>query len=231
MMAAESKKSGTAGNDVVPSPRPSPRKAIPVICGRTDDEYRRNYADAVIAPEVAAYRVVSAAEAKSGLGEQLDTPAILEALRGHAATVNRGNLEHVEVMLMSQATALQSLFARLAERGMACNDSGPFEINMRIALRAQSQCRAALETLAAIKNPQPVAFVRQANIANGPQQVNNGPSPAEPSRPRENENQQSKLSGGGNELLPDSRASALAGRIDSPMGAVGKIDRAEIPRG
>ena len=34
------------------------------------------------------------------------------------------------------------------------------------------------ETLAVIKNPQPVAFVRQANIANGPQQVNNAPAPA-----------------------------------------------------
>jgi hypothetical protein len=40
----------------------------------------------------------------------------------------------------------------------------------RLALKAQSQCRAALETLAVIKNP-PV-FARQANIANGPQQVN-----------------------------------------------------------
>jgi hypothetical protein len=44
---------------------------------------------------------------------------------------------------------------------------------LRLALKAQSQCRATLETLAAIKNPQPVAFVRQANIAHGPQQVNN----------------------------------------------------------
>lgn len=41
----------------------------------------------------------------------------------------------------------------------------------RLALKAQSQCRATLETLAVIKNP-PV-FARQANIANGPQQVNN----------------------------------------------------------
>jgi hypothetical protein len=43
---------------------------------------------------------------------------------------------------------------------------------MRYGLRAQAQCRATLETLAAIKNP-PTVFARQANIANGPQQVNN----------------------------------------------------------
>ena len=39
---------------------------------------------------------------------------------------------------------------------------------MRIALKAQSQCRATLETLAAVKNL-PVVFARQANIAQGPQ--------------------------------------------------------------
>ncbi len=43
---------------------------------------------------------------------------------------------------------------------------------LRLALKAQSQCRATLETLATIKNP-PAVFARQANIAHGPQQVNN----------------------------------------------------------
>ena len=93
-------------------------------------------------------------------------------------------------MLMNQATALQTLFARLAERGMACTEVVPFETNMRIALRAQSQCRATLETLAALKNP-PVVFARQANIAHGSQQVNNA-TPA-PSRTRENEITPSRL--------------------------------------
>ena len=44
---------------------------------------------------------------------------------------------------------------------------------MRLALKAQAQCRATIETLAAMKNP-PVVIARQANISNGPQQVNNG---------------------------------------------------------
>jgi hypothetical protein len=43
---------------------------------------------------------------------------------------------------------------------------------MRLALKAQSQCRATLEALANIKNP-PVVIARQANFAAGPQQVNN----------------------------------------------------------
>jgi len=47
---------------------------------------------------------------------------------------------------------------------------------MRLAFKAQAQCRATVETLAEMKNPHPFAFVKQANIANGPQQVNNGAS-------------------------------------------------------
>ena len=45
---------------------------------------------------------------------------------------------------------------------------------MRLALKAQGQSRATFETLAAIKNPPAAVFAQQANIAHGPQQVNNG---------------------------------------------------------
>ena len=44
---------------------------------------------------------------------------------------------------------------------------------MRLGLKAQSQARATLETLAQIKNP-PVVYARQANVASGPQQNNFG---------------------------------------------------------
>jgi hypothetical protein len=42
-----------------------------------------------------------------------------------------------------------------------------------VPAKPQAQCRATIEALAEIKNPRPVAFVKQANIAQGPQQVNN----------------------------------------------------------
>ena len=41
------------------------------------------------------------------------------------------------------------------------------ETYMRLALKSQSQCRTTVETLAEIKNPRQVAFVKQANIAGG----------------------------------------------------------------
>ena len=158
-----------------PDAEKCPRKSVQVNRGATEAETGRNYAAMLTSPALAAFRVINGVELKSGLGDRIDAPTFMEQLRDEAAAVNAGSLSQAEAMLMNQATALQSLFSRLAERGMRCDDAAPFECNMRMALRAQSQCRATLETLAAIKNPSSVAFVRQANIAAGPQQVNNGP--------------------------------------------------------
>jgi hypothetical protein len=94
---------------------------------------------------------------------------------------------------------------------------------MRIALRAQAQCRATLETLAMIKNP-PVVYARQANIANGPQHVKNGGL----SRSPVNEIQQTKLSGESNELRPDAESQSLANRANQEVDALGEVDRAKI---
>ena len=104
---------------------------------------------------------------------------------------------------------------------------------MRIALKAQSQCRATVETLATIKNPA-VVFARQANIAQGPQQVNNnGMMPA--GEPRagagKTEKPQNKLLGGSNELLPDTGAPGAAGGSDSAMATLEKFYGAEVRRG
>jgi hypothetical protein len=205
----------------------APRKAVQIHQGVTDDETRRNYAVVATSPELAAYRVINGAEHKSGLGESIDVPALMAYLREQAQTVNGGNLEHAEAMLMNQATALQSLFARLAERAMTCDTVPSFDANMRMALRSQSQCRATLETLAAIKNPAPVAFVRQANISAGLQQVNNGLPPTEPPRAREIKSTPIKLSEVENELPPNIGASTLAIGADSQVEALAAIDRTD----
>jgi hypothetical protein len=99
---------------------------------------------------------------------------------------------------------------------------------MRLALRAQNQCRATLETLAAIKNP-PVVFAKQANIANGPQQVNNGVGTAP--RTQGNEILQTQQSEAAHELLPHTRAPSLEGAANPALEAVGEVDRAEVGRG
>lgn len=158
------------------------------------------------------------------LGE-LEIQGLVEALEQEAQRTVKGDLTRAEAMLTAQAHTLDAIFNRLAIRGAAnmgehLDAADKF---LRLALKAQSQCRATLETLAAIKNP-PVVFARQANIANGPQQVNNGFDP----RARENEKEQSKQSGEFNELLQDTRASQTQGGINTPLEAVGEINGAEV---
>jgi hypothetical protein len=202
----------------------TPRKTIPILLKGDDVEaHGRAHAESMIGSPLAAMRIIRASEKSAGYEDDLDFPTLLATLREQGEAVNAGNLTQPEAMLMNQATALQTLFARLAERGMSCTDAAPFEINMRIALRAQSQCRATLETLAAIKNPSSVAFVHQANIAHGPQLVNNG-TPA-PSRPRGNEITPNKLlEASDGERLDTTTASAASGR-NPEMATVESVDR------
>ena len=128
---------------------------------------------------------------------------------------------------MNQATALQSLFARLAERGMSCEDAAAFEVNMRIALRAQSQCRATLETLATIKNP-PIVYARQANVTTGPQQINNGA--VAPSQAREIENEQTQLLRADHGEWMDTGTTGAASGTDKELATVGAVNRDEVGR-
>ena len=109
-------------------------------------------------------------------GDELELASLIRALSDQAKDVHGCDLKRGESILIVQAHTLDAIFNELAQRA-ALNMGkylGACETYLRLALKAQSQCRATLETLAAIKNPTPVAFVKQANIAAGPQQVNNG---------------------------------------------------------
>jgi hypothetical protein len=142
------------------------------------------------------------------------------------------------------ANAVRDSSPRL-ERTLVSNDSNSFvgnlarraalnmgeymyaaETYLRLALKAQGQCRATLETLAVIKNPQPIAFVRQANIAHGPQQVNNGPAqPGEPSRAGKTEKQQNKLLEAENGERLELKTAGAASEADSSLETVGAVHR------
>ena len=93
--------------------------------------------------------------------------------------VHQGDLRASEALLTSQAVALNAIFTHLANVAVKSEYLDKFERSLRLALKAQSQCRTTIETLAEVKNPRAV-FVRQANVAHGPQQVNNAVRP--PSR-------------------------------------------------
>ena len=195
-----------------------PRKTIPLVRGKTDDETGREYAQMLTSPEVAACRIQRAMQPKN-LADEIDVPGLLATLRGHGTAVNAGDLSRAEAMLMNQADALQAIFVNLTERGLRREYLVHMEAFMRLALKAQSQCRATLQTLAEVKNP-PVVYARQANVTTGPQQINNG---VDPTRARENRNTPNQLLGAKNELRQDTRASGSAVKDGPPLEAVGAI--------
>ncbi|MBT2323137.1 hypothetical protein J7E62_12355 [Variovorax paradoxus] len=68
---------------------------------------------------------------------------------------------------------MNALYTELARRASLNMGEYLAATYLRLAMKAQSQCRSTIEALAEMKNP-PVVFARQANISNGPQQVSNG---------------------------------------------------------
>jgi hypothetical protein len=116
--------------------------------------------------------VVIADFSKSAFGE-LDLSALIENLTTKMGAVKAGDMSACENMLLAQANALQSMFMNMARRAHTQEQMPHIEGFMRLALKAQNQCRATIETLAAIKNP-PIIYAKQANISNGHQQINNG---------------------------------------------------------
>jgi hypothetical protein len=154
-------------------------------------------------------------------------PASAIKKRLQAVQEKSGSLERAETMLTSQAHTLDAIFNKMSVLS-AMNLSKSLDIAerlMRLGLKAQSQPRATLETLAQIKNP-PVVYARQANVTTGPQQNNFGL----PSR-GEIEIQQTQLSESTDELLPNAGAPSIEGRANQTLEAVGEIDRAKIARG
>jgi hypothetical protein len=186
---------------------------------KTDKEKAENTAKVTLMPSTNAAAVV--AEYTKAFGEQ-DVQALMEQLRPHMENVNNGNLQHCEAMLLGQAYALQSIFMNLARRAVNQEYLKQYEMYLRLALKAQNQCRMTLESLAAIKNP-PVVFAKQANInqGSGNQQVNNG-TPAPAPHAEKNINQQNELLevNNGSETVDSGATSAAIGK-DKAMATVG----------
>ena len=147
-----------------------------------------------------------------------------------AEKVKQGDLSECEATLAAQAVSLDAIFNALARKAAANLDShlAAAETCLRLALKAQGQCRATVQTLAEIKNPRPVAFVKQANIAHGPQQVNNGmPADRCPSAHAREENQirSNELLERQHEQRLDTRAARAPGRNDPQLETVGTRHR------
>lgn len=170
--------------------------------------------------------------ARPMFGRDIDFTAYASELRKQADAVIAGDTASIETMLMTQANTLDMMFNHLARKAFKAEYLSQADAYLRHAMKAQAQCRATLEALAEIKNPRAVAFVKQANIAHGPQQVNNGVATgaAAGSRACAQENGVTQS----NELLEhrhgqwlDTGEAGEAGRGDSAMATVGTVNGAD----
>ncbi|MBK8016421.1 MAG: hypothetical protein IPK20_06650 [Betaproteobacteria bacterium] len=188
----------------------------------------------VLRPSLQAAFTLKQANARE-MGD-LDLQALADALAQQAQQVCDGDLGRLEGMLATQASTLDALFGVLTRRAILNMGEhiDATETYLRLAFKAQSQARATVEALGELKHPKPVAFVQQANIANGPQQVNNGVDSRSNTRAgahaRKNKNPQNQLSGCTNELRQDTRAPSIAGGTNPAVEAVGEVDGAQDGR-
>jgi hypothetical protein len=106
---------------------------------------------------------------------ELDLGESISVMGERVGRIKDGDLSDVEATLTAQAATLDAVFNELARRA-ALNMGEHLHVTetyMRLAFKAQAQCRSTLETLAEVKYPKAATFVRQQNVAYQ-QQVNNG---------------------------------------------------------
>lgn len=149
-------------------------------------------------------------------GESIDFVLALGILEKEVLKVQGGDLTKIEEMLLSQAVALEMMFTSLARTAKAQEQLLQYETHMRFALKAQNQSRATLQALIQLKQPSQTTFVRQANIAQGHQQVNN--------LAEKNTTPQNELLRGDYAKL-DNRATPKAKGVNSTLEALDKINR------
>jgi len=184
------------------------------------DDTRTSIAQTYLRPTVQAASTVRAFnKAKDSSGP--DLMALIDELGRQVQAANDGDLRRAEAMLIAQAHALDAIFGTLARRAAAQDYLPQFQAFLQLALKAQAQSRATLQTLVEVKYPRQTQFVRQQNVAVN-QQVNNGND----SRARAIESEQSKLLEAKDGERLDTAATSAASSADPHLATVGQVNRA-----
>lgn len=191
--------------------------------GGSDEDQAVVIARTVLQPTVQA--AITVKEYGKAYGD-LDLSGLTESLFNQVEASSNGDLGRAEAMLTAQAHTLDAIFNNLARRAINAEYMDNLDRYLKLALRAQSQARATWEALATIKNPPVAGYVGQANIAHGPQQVNNAPAvPNGAPRAGENTNLQNKLLEEKDGERLDPGTASAPGRVDPAMATVGEVDR------
>lgn len=175
--------------------------------------------------------IVSGMYTSKTMKVDLDLKELVLALNDQVKQVQKGDLKNAESLLVSQALTLNAIFAEMARR--AALNMGQHldatEAYLRLALKAQNQSRATLETLSTIKSP-PVLIAKQANITTGHQQVNNVMQLGVHSGGGIQKTQ-NQLSRATHELRKNTRTPRLEFSPNQTLEAVGKVNRSKVTRG
>ena len=125
--------------------------------------------------------VVAAFETGARLRQSQDGPVqpdpvdrLVGMIESEAARIRGNDLSALNAVLGSQALALDTIFAELAKR--AVKDDIVLYDALRLALKAQSQSRAALDSLVTVARPR--ALPRRSNKNFDEQTSANGNSPS-----------------------------------------------------
>lgn len=204
--------------------------------------WHQQYADACLSPVT-----LGATSSKAWAGSSRTDIGINEAfavVQSRSEAVATGDLDAAKSMLMAQAMTLDVIFNEMARRAatlVKTKEDGTWSFTAdtmdaltRMAFKAQSQCRTTLQTLGDLVNPRSVVFAKQANMTNGPQQVNNGaadPCAEDNARGKKTRFQQNKLledARDGSTYL-DTRATPAPAAGDTAMETLEQVHRPAKP--
>lgn len=164
----------------------------------------------------------------SNVSTQVDMEYAREVIGQGIDEVKKGDLSKLEEMLYSQAVALNMMFSNLSRRASLQTNVDIKATLTNLCFKAQNQSRNTIQTLINLKQPSQTSFIKQANIAHGHQQINNGVAQSSPEN----------LSNQTNELLEvqdgkwlDRGKKAETEGVNSELETMGEIHRGENSSG
>ena len=159
-------------------------------------------------------------------GLKLNLHELTSELDKQTEAVKEKKLGRGEAMLAAQAHTLDAIFNYLSRKASASKFLDQFEPYLKLALRAQGQCRMTWETISTIQNPPMAGYVKQAYIAGGHQQVNYA------SRTGESKNPPNKLLEDKDhepDKLLDRRTPQATGQVDWVLETVEEVNGTKEP--
>jgi len=200
---------------------PRAKKDVPAKQDKQSDN--EHYAKVSLSPATMS-AVLSEAFTKQ-LFPDTSIADVANALRDKITNIQNGDMKPIEAMLIGQAQALQTMFVSLGRQAASKTSLPQYTAFMNLALKAQSQSRATIQALTELKYPKQTNFVKQANIANGHQQINNGQASNEtstraPARTKKIEHQPNGLVSEMNHATLDSSGTATTSSANKAMATV-----------